>query len=217
MKITNIPEKRGRGRPVNEARRDEIICMAGRLFGELGLHATTMEHIANELKISKITLYSRFADKDELFTAVIQAKCQQHIPDQFFGDFDRHPMEESLYRVAYGLMELLTSDSAMDMERMLMGADSKVRLKLTALFYEAGPQRIKRLIAAHLEKLHADKKLHVTNPKFSANLFAAMIKGSDICMRAHMQIPPKSTKKAMQTYCRDAVKMFISAHKSSKK
>jgi AcrR family transcriptional regulator len=77
-------QKRGRGRPVNEARREEIIATAGRLFGELGLHATTMEHIAKELKISKITLYSRFADKDELFTAVIQAKCQQHIPDQFY-------------------------------------------------------------------------------------------------------------------------------------
>jgi TetR/AcrR family transcriptional repressor of mexJK operon len=205
-------QKRGRGRPVNEARREEIIATAGRLFGELGLHATTMEHIAKELKISKITLYSRFADKDELFTAVIQAKCQQHIPDQFFGDVDKHPMEESLYRVAYGLMELLTSDGAMDMERMLMGADARVRSKLTTLFYEAGPQRIKRMAAANLEKLHAEKKLNVPNPKFSANLFAAMIKGSDICMRAHMQIPPKTTKKEMQTYCRDAVGMFISAH-----
>jgi TetR/AcrR family transcriptional repressor of mexJK operon len=212
----NQPEpnqKRGRGRPVNKARREEIITTAGRLFGEIGLHATTMEQIAKELKISKITLYSRFADKDELFTAVIQAKCQQHIPDQFFDHFDKHPMEESLYRVAYGLMELLTSDAAMDMERMLMAADAKVRTKLTALFYEAGPERLKRMTAEHLEKLHAEKKLNVPNPKFSANLFAAMIKGSDICMRAHMQIPPKTTKKEMQTYCRDAVTMFVYAHK----
>jgi hypothetical protein len=39
-----------------------------------------------------------------------------------------------------------------------------------------------------------------------------MIKGSDICMRALMDIPPKSYQKEMEKYCRDAVKMFIKAH-----
>lgn len=205
-------EKRGRGRPVNEDRHKEIIAMAGKLFCELGFHSTTMEHIAKELRISKITLYSRFADKDALFTAVIRAKCQQHIPDHFFSNFDKYPMQESLYLVAYGLMELLTSQAAIDMERMLMGADSKVRSKLTTLFYEAGPKRMKQMVSEHLVKLHEEKKLNVPKPKFSADIFAAMIKGSDICIRAHMQILPNTTKKEMQTYCQDAVELFIKSH-----
>lgn len=206
-------EKRGRGRPVNEARREEIIQTAGKLFGELGLHATTMEHIAKDLGISKITLYSRFSDKEELFTAVVTEKCQEYIPDQFFGDLEKQPMEESLYRIAYGLMELLTSDDEINMERMLLEADPKVRSNLSSLFYEAGPERVKHMVSKHLQRLHSEKKLQVPNPKLSANLFAAMIKGSDICLRAQMQILPKATKKEMQAFCREVVMMFINAHR----
>ena len=212
MQDKNSDTKRGRGRPVNEARREEIIATASRLFGELGLHATTMEQIAKALKISKLTLYSRFADKEALFSAVIRAKCQGHIPDEIFGDFDEQPMEESLYRVAYALMELLTSEGPMNMERMLIGTEFKDRENLSQLYYEAGPQRVKDVIAGYLEQLHSDKKLDVPDPVFSADLFAAMIKGSGICMRALLQIPPEATQKERTEYCQNAVTRFIAAH-----
>ena len=212
MQEDDIESKRGRGRPVNEARREEIISTATRLFGELGLHTTTMEQIAKELKMSKLTLYSRFKDKEEIFSAVIKSNCEGHIPEQFFGELDCDSFEESLYRVALALMVLLTSDGPMKMERMLIGAEAKDRKSLTRLYYEVGPERVKAVIASYLDRLHTHKKLHVPNPAFSANLFASMIKGSDICMRALMEIPPKSTQKEMEEYCRDAVKMFIKAH-----
>jgi TetR/AcrR family transcriptional regulator, mexJK operon transcriptional repressor len=212
MQEDDIESKRGRGRPVNEARREEIISTAARLFGELGLHATTMEQIAKELKMSKLTLYSRFKDKEEIFSAVIKANCEGHIPEQFFGDLDCDAFEQSLYHIALALMVLLTSDGPMNMERMLIGVEAKDRKNLTPLYYEAGPERVKAVIAEYLERLHADKKLHVPNPVFSANLFAGMIKGSDICMRALLDVPPKSTQKEMEGYCHDAVKMFIAAH-----
>jgi len=212
MQEKELAIKRGRGRPVNEARREEIIATAARLFGELGLHATTMEQIAKELKVSKLTLYSRFSDKEELFSAVIKANCQVNIPDDFFGELKNEPIEQSLYRIALALMQLLTSDGPVKMERMLVGTEFKDRDNLTRLYYGAGPERVKGIIAKQLEQLHRDRKLHVPNPVFSANLFAAMIKGSDICMRTLMQIPPKATRKEMEEYCRNAVNIFIAAH-----
>lgn len=215
MEDKKKPAKRGRGRPVNEMRREEIIETAGRLFAEIGLHATTMERIAKELKISKITLYSRFADKEELFSTVIKAKCQEQIPNEIFGDFDKQPVAEAMYRIAYVLMTLLTSEGPIKMERMLMGTELKAREGLSLLYYEAGPERVKSLIADYLGKLHADNKLHVPNPEFSANLFAAMIKGSDICLRALMQIPPGFSEQEKTRYCQAAVDSFIVAHKST--
>jgi AcrR family transcriptional regulator len=212
MEDKNNSVKRGRGRPVNEARREEIIATAGQLFCELGLHATTMERIAKELKISKLTLYSRFADKAELFSAVIKTHCQSQISVETFGDFAGQTVAESLYQLAFALMGLLTSAGAMKMERMLMGTDFKEKKALSQLYYEAGPERVKSLVADYLGKLHTEQKLHVPNPALSANLFAAMIKGSDICLRALMEIPPDFSEQEKWQYCQTAVDSFMAAH-----
>ena len=204
--------KRGRGRPLNEARREEIIGTAARLFGELGLHATSMEQIAKELKMSKLTLYSRFKDKEEIFSEVIKTNCRNHIPEHFFGDLNCQPPEESLFRIAYALMVLLTSEGPLNMERMLIGAEAKDRTSLAQLYYDAGPERVKAIIADYLKRLDSDNQLNIPDPVFSANLFAAMIKGSDICMRALMQVPPNFSRKEMAAYCQNAVKLFIAGH-----
>lgn len=204
--------KTKRGRPVNEARREEIIATAGRMFGEKGFHATRMEHIAKELGISKLTLYSRFEDKHHLFSQVIAAKCQEYIPDDLFDNLERLSVEESLSHVATRLIMLLTSDAAIGMERMLMGIEPEERAKLTKLFYEAGPSRVKAKIGKHLEHLHKEKKLAVPDPAFSTHVFASLIKGSDIVMRTQMGIPPVVSDKQKKEYAQRVVKLFIAAH-----
>ncbi len=200
-----------RGRPRNERRHDEIIAVATELFMSHGLHATTMEHIARQLGVSKLTLYSRFENKDALFAAVIQNKCQEYIPDSFFGDFDKYPLEESLYKIAYGLINLIISDDARNIERLLM-AEANKNKNLILTFYKTGPARVKGMIAGHLERLHKKKKLYVPDPVYSTHVFGALIKGSDICFRLMMNIPPKPTKEEIQKYCQQAVHSFIKMH-----
>ena len=206
-----IPRKRGR--PLNETRREEIIAVAGRLFGERGLHATKMEHIAKELGISKLTLYSRFEHKEALFSAVIAERSQEYIPDHLFETLNQYDAESSLNCLAKSLMRLMTGCGAMGMDRMLMGIDPKERPKLTALFYEAGPARVKRLIADHLHSLHKRGELMIPDPANAANVFVAMIKGSDICMRAHLEIHPVTADEQKDAYCRYISQLFVAAHK----
>ena len=200
-----------RGRPVNERRREEIIAVATRLFMRDGLHATTMDSIAHELGISKLTLYSRFENKDALFFAVIEAKAHHYIPSRFFEEFHDHTFQDSLYRIGYGLLRLVTSDDAVNIERMLMAA-AKQKKNLTKLFYEAGPARMRRLVAQYLEGLHREGVLHVPDPLQSTYLFLSLFKGSEYCLRIKMNIPPKPSKREMEDYCREAVRMFITAH-----
>lgn len=51
--------------------RDKIIERAAELFRTYGIKAVTMDFLANDLGISKRTIYEVFADKDELFTGVL--------------------------------------------------------------------------------------------------------------------------------------------------
>jgi TetR/AcrR family transcriptional regulator, mexJK operon transcriptional repressor len=214
METPIAPKNTRRGRPINEARRDQIIAVANRLFGSLGLHATTMEQIAKELRVSKLTLYKRFADKEALFSEVIKHNCQSYIPDDFLEGHCAEALttEEALYRFAYSLMTLLTSDGPINMERMLMTAEPHLRSSLTAIYYEAGPKRVKDLLTTYLTKLNEAKKLIVPDPIFSADVLIASIKGCDICIRAQMHLMAKATPEQISSYCRHAVQLFIKSH-----
>lgn len=62
----------GRPKTAEVEQRDEyILRVAGEAFLSLGFNATTMDAVANAARISKRTLYARYADKTVLFNAVL--------------------------------------------------------------------------------------------------------------------------------------------------
>jgi AcrR family transcriptional regulator len=62
-----------RGRPANEALGQTIVDAACELFVELGFQATTMDKVAQRAKISKLSIYRHFENKEALFSAAIAA------------------------------------------------------------------------------------------------------------------------------------------------
>ncbi|MBK8951164.1 MAG: TetR/AcrR family transcriptional regulator [Chitinophagaceae bacterium] len=57
--------------------KERILLKSGELFMQYGIRSVSMDDIANNLGMSKKTLYQYFSDKDELVTAVVEA----HITD----------------------------------------------------------------------------------------------------------------------------------------
>ena len=51
--------------------KDRILLKAEELFMQFGIRSVSMDDIANNLGMSKKTLYQYFADKDELVEAVV--------------------------------------------------------------------------------------------------------------------------------------------------
>lgn len=66
-----------RGRPVNEALGQIIVDAACELFVELGFQATTIDKVAQWAKISQLSIYRHFKNKEALFSAAIAALCHQ--------------------------------------------------------------------------------------------------------------------------------------------
>src|SRR5512135_2380225 len=52
--------------------RQRIIEEAARMFRTYGIRAVTMDMLANQMSISKRTIYEVFSDKDELLKGVIE-------------------------------------------------------------------------------------------------------------------------------------------------
>ncbi len=67
-------EKKTNGRVARkrQARIEEILRTAARLFAKRGYHATSVEDIANELDLQKGSLYHYFASKDALLNNIVK-------------------------------------------------------------------------------------------------------------------------------------------------
>ncbi|WP_323161340.1 TetR/AcrR family transcriptional regulator [Pseudomonas fluorescens] len=199
-----------RGRPANEALSQTIVDAAGELFVELGFQATTMDKVAQRAKISKLSIYRHFENKEALFSAAIAAHCHQFAPQSIVEGIDGSAADQ-LMAVGTFLLRTLLSPEVRSVEAMIM-VDKTKQKSLSKLHYEAGPAYVTAQIEALLRQLHAETMLNVPDPQESARLFAALIKGSDLLMIARFDEAKAKDDKEVESYCRSAVAMFIAAH-----
>ncbi|BEV12940.1 TetR/AcrR family transcriptional regulator (plasmid) [Asticcacaulis sp. DW145] len=197
-----------RGRPINADLIPQILKVAGDLFLELGYQGATMEAVAKGVGMSKLTLYRRFQTKEELFAAVVRAKCEEFIPEALFEQCDELPVREALLSIAIGLMNLMNSREAMSIETILR-ADGANHQNLRDLFFEAGPGRVKAAMARYFQRLSARGTLKIEDPVFYTHVFSSLIKGSDIHMRCGMGIGDRPSDEEIGHYCTKAVDFFV--------
>lgn len=199
-----------RGRPANEALGQTIIDAAYELFVELGFQATTLDMVARQAKISKLSIYRHFENKEALFSASMTARCHQFVPQALFEGVDGSA-EDQLMAVGSSLLRTLLSPDVRSVEAMVM-ADKTNQKSLSKLYYEAGPAHVIAQIEALLQQLHLKAHLNVPDPLRSARLFAALFKGSDLLITARFDEARAEDENEIETYCRSAVAMFIAAH-----
>ncbi|ARQ02203.1 TetR/AcrR family transcriptional regulator [Pseudorhodoplanes sinuspersici] len=198
-----------RGRPANQALGQTIIDAACELFVELGFQATTLDKVAERAKISKLSIYRHFENKEALFSAAIAAGCHQ-FTQTFFEGVDGSA-EDQLMAVGSSLLRTLMRPEVSNVEAMIM-ADKTNQKSLSKLHYEARPAHVIAQLEALLRQLHAKALLNVPDPLRSARLFAALFKGSDLLIIAGFDRARAEDDREIESYCRSAVAMFIAAH-----
>lgn len=199
-----------RGRPANEALGQTIVDAATQLFVELGFQATTMDKVAQRAKISKLSIYRHFENKEALFSAAIAAHCNQFAPQALIKGVEGSAQDQ-LVAVGSFLLRTLLSPEVRNVEAMIV-ADKTNQRSLSKLHYEAGPAYVIAQIEELLRQLHASGALNVPDPRGSARLFAALIKGSDLLTIARFDEAKAEDDHEIESYCRSAVAMFIAAH-----
>ncbi|UPK25783.1 TetR/AcrR family transcriptional regulator [Bradyrhizobium sp. 195] len=200
-----------RGRPANQALGQTIVDAARELFVELGFQATTLDKVARRAKISKLSIYRHFENKEALFGAAMAAGCQQLFAPQTLLEGDGGSVEDQLMAVGSLLLRTLLRSDVRSVEAMVM-ADKTSQNALSKLHYEGGPAHVIAQIEALLRQLHAKAVLNVPDPLRSARLFAALFKGSDLLTIARFDQARAEDDNEIESYCRSAVAMFIAAH-----
>src|SRR6267142_3786667 len=90
---------------------ESILAAAKRSFLAAGFGAVSMDAIAREAGVSKATVYSHFAGKEELFGAMIGRECERYFARFSAGELDPRDVRASLTVLGRRFLELVLSPS----------------------------------------------------------------------------------------------------------
>src|SRR5215471_2231261 len=91
----------------DSAKRRQIVEGARKIFLAQGFDAASMNDIARAAGVSKGTLYVYFANKEQLFAAIVEEECSAHAEDVFDLDPDDHAVEAALLRFGNAYVSFL--------------------------------------------------------------------------------------------------------------
>ena len=97
------------GRPKDLSKGAAILEAAKRLFLEQGYEGVSMDQIAADAGVSKLTVYSHFGDKEALFGEAVKAYCEQQLPSALFTDCAGLPVRDCLLEIGHAFVAMVMS------------------------------------------------------------------------------------------------------------
>ena len=205
--MSSIPKK---GRPVDSTKREAIIQAAVNAFFEGGFAGTSIEQVAADAGVSKVTVYNHFGDKRALFTAAIESVCSQ-IRNHFLINEDvRGTLRTRLLTIGEAMVAFLSRPEMVQFERRI-AAETVNEPEIGAAFLTAGPHRMKEALAAFLRAMTDAGELDIEDHLMAAEQFASMCKGmGDLERRfGHPTDPARDRARiegAVEVFCRAYVR-----------
>lgn len=166
----------GPGRPKDLEKRAAILDAAKRLFPHAGFEATSMDAIATEAGVSKLTVYSHFTDKETLFFAAIRARCEEQMPAMLFDVDPTGPVRDQLEAIAHAFLSLVMAPEALALHRLVHSGVGTTP-KLVQSFWDAGPKRVQGGFQQFLHNEVAAGQLVITDVPRAAAQFFSLLKG----------------------------------------
>lgn len=192
------------------AKRNAMMDAAACLFFRNGLEAVTMEAVAREAGVSKVTVYGHFTSKEALFGSVIRRETAtirqglEQLPDT------HDAVRQSLIEVGIGMVRFLLEPHVLAVERV-MSQQGKQHPKLLQAFFEAGPWAISQWLREKLEGLASAGHLTLPAPALAADQLCSMWQGM-LTKEVRMGVRPPPTDDELKRQITSAVDVFLMAY-----
>jgi len=200
----------GPGRPKDPAKREAILAAAQVLFLSNGYEGSSMDAIAAEAGVSKLTLYSHFKDKEALFGEAIKTTCETRLPRTLFVLEDDCSISQVLLELGHAFHALVNSPESIGLHRVMVALATQ-NSALSRMFFDAGPQRLLVDLEQLLIQANQRGLLQVSEPIRAAEHFCSLIKGA-----AHFRLligySELPDQKEADKHVQDCVALFMRAY-----
>lgn len=147
-----------------EAKRQAFIQAAGRLFMQHGVAAVSMESIAAEARASKVTLYSYFPSRQDIFRAFVVDAGQTAADDLDRFELAGHDVRTILTRLGLTMLQLMLQPNVIAINRLVIGETARSP-ELVATFFAHGPAHITGKVEAILQQCVDRGLLRAESPR----------------------------------------------------
>lgn len=157
--------------------------------------------------VSKVTVYSRFGDKETLFEEVIRAESMRMAAVFDAGVDDQRMLEDQLNAYGVALLGFMFSEDHVAIDRVLLNEISQIP-SLARRFYEAGPGVCFGRLAEVLAEAAAHGEVEVDDPQLAAQDLCGLWKGaSDLGLKLGLEPIPSAEE--IQARVERATRLFL--------
>src|SRR5579872_1950400 len=214
LEVTTGPENGGRRRPGRLASGGAIREAAAALFLEKGYQGTSMDEIASAAQVSKQTIYTHFASKEELFADLVLGNADR--VEEFAGGLapmidEATDLEAGLRRLARRYIALVVRPDVLRLRRLVIGESARFP-ELARTYYERVPGRVLDTLAGMFARLAAEGRLEVQDPALAAQHFAWLIVGEPVDRGMFYPAESLRGQGELEQMADAAVKVFLAAY-----
>ncbi|MBN7784914.1 TetR/AcrR family transcriptional regulator [Ponticoccus gilvus] len=193
---------RARGRA---DRRGEILAVATEIFLNEGYGRASMDQVHARIGGSKRTLYNHFRNKEALFEAII-ADVSNRVLAALRPPLNDEDLSEALRKMGVGYLTVLLSPEGLALYRALI-SEAPHFPALARAFFENGPGRASRHLAAFFREQKARGAINVGDPQIAAEHFLGAVRG-DLHLAATLGVSKPSTE-LVEASVAQAVDTFV--------
>jgi len=203
------PRKSGRPSKSTVVRmRDHILDVATALFLKRGYGLTSIEAVAREARISKLTFYHRFADKADLFRAVVHRIIDSlHPPANVPLIGEDNNLQENLQRLAKFMLQGALSPPGLALTRLIMAGSTRFPELADIASRQGGRQKAITIVSGLLESHARTENIPLKNPTFAAEQFLQMV--INIPQRRAMGLGTPMTPDEIEAWVPNTVELFL--------
>ena len=162
-------------RMAGDERRQQILQIAMRLFSERGFSGTTTKEIANAAGVSEAMVFRHFANKDELYSAILDHKaCSRRFQNPFEEVADKIAAKDDFgvfYTMALNAIEHHAEDC--DFLRLMLHSALEDH-DLARIFFESFITDVYEFLGAYISQRQTDGAFREVEPKIVVRAFIGM-------------------------------------------
>lgn len=195
------------GRPKDLEKRARILQAAKAIFLKSGYHGTSMNQIAQEAGVTKLTVYNHFQDKVNLFICAITETCEETLCTKQFDLDTSADFYQTLFIVCSRALQIIYSPEALKLDHVLLELAAEQN-PLALQFFEASHTRMENQLAEFFQKAAQLGFIQADDPIYQTELLLTLLLG----VRHHkvlLGITSAPNAQELEQIIRDAINLFL--------